>query len=64
VGSAMIVALAEQNHFKDLGDLSRFHIPMPGSSIIVDKTWLDGHHDEGRPLRQVRGPGGGADEKR
>jgi len=45
MGSAMIVAMAEQNHFKDLGDLSAFNIPMPGSSIIVDKAWLGDHRD-------------------
>jgi ABC-type nitrate/sulfonate/bicarbonate transport system substrate-binding protein len=41
----MIVALAEENHFKDVGDLTRFNIPLAGSGIMVEKEWLDANRD-------------------
>ena len=45
LGSAMIVALAEENHFKDVADLTRFNIPLAGSGIMVEKEWLDANRD-------------------
>ena len=45
LGSAMIVALAEENHFKDVGDLTRFNMPLAGSGIMVRKDWLDANRD-------------------
>jgi NitT/TauT family transport system substrate-binding protein len=43
--SAMVIALATQAGFKDIGDLSTYKIPMAGSGIMVDKTYLAAHRD-------------------
>jgi len=34
--------------FKDLVDLSDYHLPVAGSSIRVDRQWLASHRDEAR----------------
>jgi NitT/TauT family transport system substrate-binding protein len=43
--SAMVIALAPQAGFKDIGDLTSYKIPMPGSGIMVDKAYLAAHRD-------------------
>jgi NitT/TauT family transport system substrate-binding protein len=45
LGSAMMIALAPQAGFNDIGDLTRYRMPMPGSGIMVDKAWLAAHRD-------------------
>jgi len=43
--SAMVIALAPQAGFKDIGDLAAYKIPMAGSGIMVDKAYLAAHRD-------------------
>ena len=43
--SAMVIALAPQAGFKDIGDLTPYKMPMPGSGIMVDKVYLAAHRD-------------------
>jgi len=43
--SAMVIALAPQAGFKDIGDLTPYKMPMPGSGIMVDKAYLAAHRD-------------------
>jgi NitT/TauT family transport system substrate-binding protein len=45
LASAMVIALAPQAGFKDIGDLTSYKMPMPGSGIMVDKTYLAAHRD-------------------
>ena len=45
VGSAMIVAVAQKNNFKDIGDLTQYNIPLAGSGIMVEKDWLPANRD-------------------
>jgi ABC-type nitrate/sulfonate/bicarbonate transport system substrate-binding protein len=45
LGSAMVIALAEEAGFKDVGDLTGYKIPMAGSGIMVDKAYLAAHRD-------------------
>jgi NitT/TauT family transport system substrate-binding protein len=45
LGSAMVIALASQAGFKDIGDLSSYKIPMAGSGIMVEKGYLASHRD-------------------
>ena len=45
LASAMVIALAPQAGFKDIGDLTRYKMPMPGSGIMVDKAYLAAHRD-------------------
>ena len=45
LASAMVIALAPQAGFKDIGDLTRYRMPMPGSGIMVDKAYLAAHRD-------------------
>ena len=45
LGSAMVVGLALDSHFKDLGDLSAYKIPLAGSGIMVEHDWLAAHRD-------------------
>lgn len=45
LGSAMVVALAQESHFNDIGDLTRFNIPLAGSGIMVERSWLDANRD-------------------
>jgi NitT/TauT family transport system substrate-binding protein len=43
--SAMVIALAPQAGFKDIGDLTAYKMPMAGSGIMVDKAYLAAHRD-------------------
>jgi len=43
--SAMVIALAPQAGFKDIGDLTSYKMPMPGSGIMVDRAYLGAHRD-------------------
>ena len=43
--SAMVIALAPNAGFKDVGDLSKYKIPMAGSGIMVDKAYLSSNRD-------------------
>lgn len=43
--SAMVIAMAPQAGFKDIGDLTTYKIPMAGSGIMVEKTYLAAHRD-------------------
>lgn len=45
LASAMVIALAPQAGFKDIGDLTAYKIPMAGSGIMVDKAYLAAHRD-------------------
>ncbi len=45
LASAMVIALAPQAGFKDVGDLTAYKIPMAGSGISVDKAYLAAHRD-------------------
>ena len=45
LGSAMVIALAPQAGYKDIGELSGYKIPMAGSGIMVDKEYLATHRD-------------------
>jgi len=45
LGSAMVIALAPQAGYKDLGELTGYKIPMAGSGIMVDKRYLGVHRD-------------------
>ncbi len=45
VTSAMVIALAPQAGFKDIGDLTSYKIPMAGSGVMVDKAYLAAHRD-------------------
>jgi ABC-type nitrate/sulfonate/bicarbonate transport system substrate-binding protein len=43
--SAMVIALAPQAGFKDIGALAVYKMPMAGSGIMVDKAYLAAHRD-------------------
>jgi ABC-type nitrate/sulfonate/bicarbonate transport system substrate-binding protein len=43
--SAMVIARAPQAGYKDIGDLSVYKIPMAGSGIMVDKSFLAANRD-------------------
>jgi ABC-type nitrate/sulfonate/bicarbonate transport system substrate-binding protein len=43
--SAMVIALAQKAGYKDVGDLSQYKIPMAGSGIMVDKSYLASNRD-------------------
>jgi ABC-type nitrate/sulfonate/bicarbonate transport system substrate-binding protein len=45
LASAMVIALAPQAGFKDIGDLTAYKMPMAGSGIMVDKAYLAAHRD-------------------
>jgi ABC-type nitrate/sulfonate/bicarbonate transport system substrate-binding protein len=45
LASAMVIALAPQAGFKDIGDLTVYKMPMAGSGIMVDKAYLAAHRD-------------------
>ena len=45
LGSAMVIALAPQAGFKDIGDLTRYKMPMAGSGIMVNKAYLAANRD-------------------
>lgn len=45
LGSAMVAGMAVDSHFKDLGDLSVYKIPLAGSGIMVEQGWLAAHRD-------------------
>ena len=45
LASAMVVALAPQAGFKDIGDLTTYKMPIAGSGIMVDKAYLAAHRD-------------------
>ena len=45
LASAMVIALAPQAGFKDIGDLTSYKMAMPGSGIMVDKAYLAAHRD-------------------
>jgi NitT/TauT family transport system substrate-binding protein len=40
LGSAMVVALAQQKNFRDLGSLADYNMPLAGSGIMVEQQWL------------------------
>ena len=39
LGSAMVIALASQAGFKDIGDLTTYKIPMAGSGVMALPPW-------------------------
>jgi ABC-type nitrate/sulfonate/bicarbonate transport system substrate-binding protein len=43
--SAMVIALAPQAGFKDVGNLTSYKIPMAGSGIMVNKAYLAANRD-------------------
>jgi ABC-type nitrate/sulfonate/bicarbonate transport system substrate-binding protein len=43
--SAMVIALAPQAGFTDIGVLTDYKMPMAGSGIMVDKAYLAAHRD-------------------
>jgi len=45
LGSAMVIALARQAGVRDIGDLSQYRIPVAGSGIMVDKSYLASNRD-------------------
>ena len=45
LGSAMVIALAPQAGFKDIGDLTRYKMAMAGSGIMVNKAYLAANRD-------------------
>jgi NitT/TauT family transport system substrate-binding protein len=45
LGSAMVIALAPQAGYRDIGDMTAYKIPMAGSGIMVDKAYLAAHRD-------------------
>ncbi|HYM18951.1 MAG TPA: ABC transporter substrate-binding protein [Micropepsaceae bacterium] len=45
LGSAMVIALAPEMKLKDVIDLSRYNIPVAGSSIMAERTWLASNRD-------------------
>jgi NitT/TauT family transport system substrate-binding protein len=45
LGSALTASLATQNHFKDLGSLEPLNIPLAGSGVMIENTWLQQHPD-------------------
>jgi ABC-type nitrate/sulfonate/bicarbonate transport system substrate-binding protein len=45
LGSAMVIALGRQAGFTDVGDLSQYRIPVAGSGIMVDKSYLASNRD-------------------
>lgn len=45
LGSAMVIALAPQAGYTDIGDLTTYKLPMAGSGIMVDKAYLAAHRD-------------------
>jgi ABC-type nitrate/sulfonate/bicarbonate transport system substrate-binding protein len=45
LGSAMVIALAPQAGYTDIGDLTAYKIAMAGSGIMVDKAYLAAHRD-------------------
>jgi NitT/TauT family transport system substrate-binding protein len=45
LASAMVIALAPQAGFKDIGNLTAYKMPMAGSGIMVDKAYLAAHRD-------------------
>jgi len=45
VTSAMVIALAPEAGFKDIGDLTSYKMPLAGSGIMVDKAYLAAHRD-------------------
>ena len=45
VTSAMVIALAPEAGFKDIGDLTSYKMPLAGSGIMVDKAYLSAHRD-------------------
>lgn len=46
IGSEIYYTMAARNGAKDLVDLSTYHIPIAGSGVNVERTWLASHHDE------------------
>jgi ABC-type nitrate/sulfonate/bicarbonate transport system substrate-binding protein len=45
LGSAMVIAVATQQGYNDVGDMATFKIPMAGSGIMVDKAYLAANRD-------------------
>ncbi len=45
IGSALVESLALQAGMKDLADLSQFKIPVAGSSLNAERTWLRNNRD-------------------
>ena len=45
LASAMVIALAPEAGFKDIGDLTTYKMPMAGSGIMVDKAYLAAHRE-------------------
>ncbi|HEY4073405.1 MAG TPA: ABC transporter substrate-binding protein [Herbaspirillum sp.] len=45
LGSALTASLARQNHFKDLGSLEQFNIPLAGSGVMIENKWLAANRD-------------------
>lgn len=45
LGSAIVVAVAQENNFKDIGDLTTYGIPLAGSGIMIEKDWLAANRD-------------------
>jgi ABC-type nitrate/sulfonate/bicarbonate transport system substrate-binding protein len=45
LGSAMVITLARQAGYQDIGDMTAYKIPMAGSGIMVDRAYLAAHRD-------------------
>ena len=45
LGSAMLIALAPEMKLRDLADLSKYKIPVAGSSILAERSWLAMNRD-------------------
>lgn len=45
VGSILVRSLAEREHLKDLVDLGQYDIPVAGSGLNAERSWLAGHRD-------------------
>jgi ABC-type nitrate/sulfonate/bicarbonate transport system substrate-binding protein len=45
LASAMLFAMSEELKLKDLIDLTQYRIPVAGSSILAEKTWLQSNRD-------------------
>src|ERR1700677_3987277 len=45
VGDDIHQAMAAQLGYRDLVDLSTYHIPLAGSGVNASRSWLRDHHD-------------------
>ena len=45
LGSAMVFAMAPEQNFHDIADLSSYRIPLAGSGIMADRAWMAENRD-------------------